>query len=206
MLGLLFSYGLASIPMAYVVSLASPRPASAFSLLVIINLVLGVMSSIVSFVLRRVVPTIMSQQVYDWLSWFIQFFPIYSMSSGIAKVYSTGSFAATCARIPSSALDVMCQVGSASSSKLFGCCVGELFVVIFNCFVCCFLMFYFVCFVLVSRLLRKGQQMLQVPKSDNLQFNWHSNRSLLSTAKFRVLHSFIVWLRDTRIAKAMAAR
>lgn len=122
---LLLTFGLATQPLAYLMSLTSPKPATAFSLMVIVYLLLGVITSIVMFFFKLVIGKVVSQAAYDAMSWTLKFFPIFSMSSGISKVYEVGSFATICARIPSSTLDVLCQFAD-SKNQLFGCCTGRM--------------------------------------------------------------------------------
>ncbi|KAI1305390.1 Phospholipid-transporting ATPase ABCA3 [Halotydeus destructor] len=122
-LSTLMAFGVASMPISYVVSLWRAKPTSSFSLLVIFYLIGGVTGSILMLVLRMS-GVALSETFINMVDYSLKCFPIYSMSEALSKVYQVGSYATVCQEIPESTLDVLCPFIELPN-PLFGCCKSK---------------------------------------------------------------------------------
>lgn len=123
----LMSFGLSSIPLAYLFSLKFKRPNSAYAVLVIIYLITGlILIMALGVVGISLVPRQMSKTTHDILTGFARLLPVYSMSAGIQKLYKLGSYKWACAEMDPVLLDYQCSSKELRVyDELYGCCKSK---------------------------------------------------------------------------------
>ena len=92
----MFTFGLAAIPLAYICSFYGKKTASGFVLLVTFYFIFGTVTMLVDTILFILIGVIISQTFYDTFVWIMNFFPLYSMSKGLEKIYNTNMQVEVC--------------------------------------------------------------------------------------------------------------
>ena len=118
---MLFLFGFASIPLAYLTSLTMKKPSTGYALLVIVYLISGLILKItITFFLMW---TNISRFLINVLQHFSRLLPVYSMTSGILKLYKIGSYKSACNKMDPTVLFIKCQsLNKNDDDVLFGCC------------------------------------------------------------------------------------
>ena len=117
---MVFLFGFASIPLAYLTSLKMKKPSTGYALLVIIYLISGlVLVMTVGFLIQGGTLKGDSAKIVRGIA---RLLPVYSMSSGIGKLYKVGSFKAVCDKMNPLLLNYKCNHLQDTSDELYGCC------------------------------------------------------------------------------------
>lgn len=120
---MLFLFGFASIPLAYLTSLTMKRPSTGYALLVIIYLITGLILKVtITFFIMW---TTISRTLIDVLQHFSRLLPVYSMTSGILKLYKIGSYKSACNEMDPTVLRFKCRSLSGREDVLLGCCIEQ---------------------------------------------------------------------------------
>ena len=122
---LVFLFGFASIPLAYLTSLRMKKSSTGYALLVIVYLISGLILKITLSLF--VMWTTISKTLIDVIQHLSRLLPVYSLTSGIQKLYLIGSYKLSCNQIDPTLLQYRCRsldTNSTDSSTdiLFGCC------------------------------------------------------------------------------------
>ena len=96
---LLVTFGLAAIPLSYICSFFWKKPASGFVSLITLYFIFGTIMLLVDAILLLLVKVLITQTFYDTFVWIMDFFPLYSMSKGLEKIYSHNMQAQVCQAI-----------------------------------------------------------------------------------------------------------
>ena len=126
---MVFLFGFASIPLAYLTSLCLKKPSSGYSLLVIIYLITGLVLvmglGIVDLMLNTFKLDFMSQSSFETILFFARFLPVFAMSFGIQKIYKVGSYQLACDQTLPAYLNARCEgkeFPMKRDNPLWGCC------------------------------------------------------------------------------------
>lgn len=129
---MLFFFGFAAIPLAYIMSYLSKKPSTGFALLVILYLIFGVILVIVMGTLdalRTFSDTVITKKTFTTCLWFSRLFPIFSMTWGITKLYKIGSYSAACKAMPNATLQALCNMTFTHDTPIvgqfYGCCKNK---------------------------------------------------------------------------------
>ena len=119
---MVFLFGFASIPLAYLTSLKMKKPSTGYALLVIIYLISGLV--LVMTVEFMVLGGTLKGDGAKVLRGFVRLLPVYSMSLGIEKLYKVGSFNAVCNQMNPILLSYRCSklTPSDHGKEIYGCC------------------------------------------------------------------------------------
>ena len=123
---LLFLFGFACIPLAYIVSIFHKKPFSGFTFLVIIYLLSGVFLMVplgfCDHVINMRKRDFMSSSLLGIILIFSRFLPVFSMSFGIQKIYKIGPYQPTCEKINPYVLKDTCKGPISRDDPIWGCC------------------------------------------------------------------------------------
>ena len=117
---MVFLFGFASIPLAYLTSLRMKKSSTGYALLVIVYLISGlILVMTIEFLVQG---GTMNPDQAKIVRGFARLLPVYVMSLGIEKLYKVGSFNALCEQTNPIVLDNMCKNTNGEKSDLYGCC------------------------------------------------------------------------------------
>jgi hypothetical protein len=126
---MLFLFGFASIPLAYIISLRLKKPSSGFAILVIIYLISGVVLifplGFCDLLINTFKQDFMSSSTLDILVFICRFLPVFSMSFGIQKLYKIGSYISACDKILPDFLKARCSENLRRDDEIWGCCIEK---------------------------------------------------------------------------------
>ena len=123
---MLFLFGFASIPLAYLTSLRLKKSSSGYALLVIIYLISGLILVLAMGILDLFINTLnvdfMSPQALEGILFFARLLPVFSMSFGIQKLYKIGSYQYACDKTLPVYLENLCTEVRDNTDPVWGCC------------------------------------------------------------------------------------
>jgi hypothetical protein len=123
---MLFLFGFASIPLAYIASLLLKKPSSGFAILVIIYLISGIVLifplGFCDLLINTFKEDFMSSSTLDILIFICRLLPVFSMSFGIQKLYKIGSYRSACKKILPIFLKARCEQNLQRTDEIWGCC------------------------------------------------------------------------------------
>lgn len=124
---LLFSFGVATIPLSYLLSFFFETPSSGFVVMVIIYILTGLIANLgmsVIDTMMHIAGMAFSEQLFQFLVNTLRLFPIFSFLFGYQKVYRLSVLNQMCTSIRS--VGDFCS-GNIDNMNAFlrGCCVGK---------------------------------------------------------------------------------
>ncbi|KAI1307918.1 Phospholipid-transporting ATPase ABCA3 [Halotydeus destructor] len=104
--------GLAAIPIAYCFSCVVKKPGTGFALLVVLYVITGMVFSAVKPALAFAVSVrAISEFTYDMAQYLMKMSPMFSLTTGVAKVYHYGLLSSLCAKVSQEKLNQSCPGG-----------------------------------------------------------------------------------------------
>lgn len=125
---MLFLFGFASIPLAYLFSLWLKKPSTGFAVLVIIYLLFGIIAvsamGTIDLMVNIVHVNFISSSTFNQVLALFRLIPVFSMSFGVQKLYRLGSFMQICKEYETKNMTIVCSYIQ-KKDFLYGCCLDK---------------------------------------------------------------------------------